>query len=107
MNDMLRLVQAKAVKDPAFRAALLQDAKSVLEKSLKVKLPADLKVKVVEDNASTVHLVLPAGAEMSEADLGKVAGGFGGFNCNAQSTVTGGPSGPPSQQQVEEFMNWK
>jgi hypothetical protein len=67
---------AKAVKDPAFRAALLKDPAAAIEKASALKLPAGVKVKVVEDTASVVHLVLPpdAGA-LGEADLKKVAGG--------------------------------
>ena len=70
----------KALTDPAFRKALLADANSAIEKELGAKLPAGVKVKVVEDSASQVHLVLHAapGAikrELSDADLERVSGG--------------------------------
>lgn len=84
-------VLAKSVKDPAFRASLLKDANAALEKELGVKAPAGFKVKVVEDSASVVHLVLPPvlSKELSEGDLGKVSGGAACANSTAN-----GPVGP-------------
>jgi hypothetical protein len=69
----------KALTDPAFRKALLADANSALEKELGAKLPAGLKVKVLEDSASQVHLVLPAArtGALSDAELDQVRGGTG------------------------------
>ncbi|HOW27328.1 MAG TPA: NHLP leader peptide family RiPP precursor [Elusimicrobiota bacterium] len=68
----------KALTDAAFKKALLADANAAIEKELGAKLPAGLTVKVVEDSANMVHLVLPATpkkGELSDADLGKVSGG--------------------------------
>lgn len=71
-------VVAKAVKDAAFRAELKKDPAKAIEKAVGVKLPAGLSVKVVEDSASVVHLVLPpAGLQLDEKQLGKVSGGGG------------------------------
>jgi hypothetical protein len=76
MKDPRAELVAKAVKDPKFREELKRNPAAVIEKSAGVKLPAGLTVKVLEDTAGVVHLVLPpdAGA-LSEADLKKVAGG--------------------------------
>jgi hypothetical protein len=69
-------ITAKAVKDPKFREELKKDPASAIEKALGIKLPAGLTVKVVEDSASTVHLVLPHfEGSLSEKELGKVSGG--------------------------------
>ncbi len=68
----------KALTDPAFKKALLADSSAAIEKELGAKLPAGIKVKVVEDTASVVHLVLPAvpgKGELSDMALGKVSGG--------------------------------
>lgn len=66
---------AKAVKDPSFRAALLKDPAAAIAKSTGMKLPDGLAVKVLEDSASTVHLVLPpAPAALSQKELEKIAG---------------------------------
>jgi hypothetical protein len=68
---------AKAQAEPAFRQALLKDAKAAIEKELGVKLPAGSELKVVEETATTNYLVLPlAEGVLSEADLGAVAGGM-------------------------------
>ena len=85
-----KLVQArdrilkKALTDAGFKKALLADANSAIEKELGAKLPAGVKIKVVEDTASVVHLVLPAAptvknSQLSEADLEKVSGGGSGL----------------------------
>ncbi|MDD4869916.1 MAG: NHLP leader peptide family RiPP precursor [Kiritimatiellae bacterium] len=76
----------KAWKDAKFKKELLTNPKSVLEKELKVinkdvKLPASVKVKVVEETADTIYLVLPrnpkevVGKDLSDKDLEAVAGG--------------------------------
>jgi hypothetical protein len=76
----------KAWKDPKFKKELLADPKAVLEKELKAvskdaKLPASMKVNVVEETADTIYLVLPrnpkevVGKDLSDKDLEAVAGG--------------------------------
>jgi hypothetical protein len=71
-------VLAKAVKDPAFRKELLADPAAAIEKATGVKVPAGMNVKVIEDSASVVHLVLPADPKaLNESDLKKVSGGYG------------------------------
>jgi len=73
-------VVKKALTDPAFKAELLKNPAAAIEKATGVRAPEGLTIKVVEDTASTVHLVLPAArakGALSEAELGKVAGGAG------------------------------
>ena len=80
MSEAREKIVAKAMKEPAFRAALLRDANAAVEKELGVKIPAGIKIKVVEDTAATIHLALPAPkkGELSDAELEGVAGGAGG-----------------------------
>lgn len=70
---------AKALKDPQFREALKKDPAAVIEKELGIKVPAGVKIKIVEDTAQAVHLVLPPAkskdGELGDKDLDKVAGG--------------------------------
>jgi len=52
----------------------------VLTNYLSAGLPADVEVKIVEENSNLIYLVIPdrhlqIGDELSEDDLGKVAGG--------------------------------
>jgi hypothetical protein len=50
-----------------------------MEKQLGTPIPKDVHFKVVEEAADTYYIVLPAiakeGAELSDSDLEKVAGG--------------------------------
>jgi Nitrile hydratase, alpha chain len=82
MTDAHAKLVSKALKDPAFRAALLKDANAAIEKELGVKVPPGLRIKVVEDTPTTIHLALPvvAKGELSEADLETVAGGGDPFS---------------------------
>lgn len=79
MSDNRAKVIQKALTDPAFKAELLKNPAAAVEKATGVKVPAGTTIKVVEDSGSVVHLVVPAlpKAAMSDADLGKVAGGAG------------------------------
>ncbi len=66
-----------AADNPKYRAALLSDPKSIIEKQLNVKL-GNVQIKAVADTATTAYVVVPhvpAEGELSDADLEKVAGG--------------------------------
>jgi Nitrile hydratase, alpha chain len=71
---------ARAVKDDAFRRALLDDPKGTLERELGVRLPAGVRLTVLEETATRRYLVLPPdplrpAGELSEEELEAVAGG--------------------------------
>jgi hypothetical protein len=71
------LLITKAKADPAFRRALLSQPVATIEQELGIALPEWLQVKVVEETASTLYLVLPplAEAELSDESLDQVSGG--------------------------------
>ena len=56
-----------------YRKALVADPKAVVAKQFGLEIPDNVQVKVVEDTADTVYVVLPhaveTGAELSDADL--------------------------------------
>jgi hypothetical protein len=72
----------RATTDSDFRQKLISDPKGTLEGELGVSLPAGVNVQVLEESASDYYIVLPAsgtaaGSELSDAELGAVAGGSG------------------------------
>ena len=84
------LVGKFAAENPKYRAALVADPKSVIEKQLNTSL-GDVTVKAVVDTANTVHVIVPhapAEGELSDADLERVAGGK--QDIEAECTIHGG-----------------
>ena len=88
---------AKALKDPKFREALKKDPAAAVEKELGIKVPKGLKIRIVEDSADTVHLVLPPAAQsgrLNEDQLGSVSGGTAACRTgNTQGNVPVAPKG--------------
>jgi hypothetical protein len=89
-----RIVQ-RSLQDDVFRQQLLEDPKAVVEEELGTRLPEGIRVRVVEESADTIYLVLPSasplgdeGGELSELQLEAVAGGgdtFWGATCSCGS----------------------
>lgn len=73
---------AKCWADADFKARLLADPKTTLAAE-GVEIPADLKLRVVENTATDITLVLPPPppeSELTEDELGAVVGGRGASN---------------------------
>jgi hypothetical protein len=56
----------RAWEDPEFKAALLAEPRLTLERELGVTFPPDLQIFVHEENANTLHLILPAPPESAD-----------------------------------------
>jgi hypothetical protein len=75
-----RLVQ-RSLEDEEFRQRLLDDPKGTMQQELGSRLPESVEVRVVEESADTIYLVLPSasvvgeGGELSDEALESVAGG--------------------------------
>jgi hypothetical protein len=71
----------RSMEDEEFRQRLLEDPKGTLEQELGRGLKESTEVRVVEESADTIYLVLPSTSvvgvsrELSEKELDAVAGG--------------------------------
>lgn len=85
-GEVQDLLAKFAASDPKYRTALLNDPRSIVEKQLNTTLPANMKVKTVEDTADTMYVVVPfvprPGEELSDSALEMIAGGFLDHNCS-------------------------
>ena len=92
--EMERRLIERSLQDDAFRQRLLEDPRATMEQVLGVRLPADVQVMAVEETADTIYLVLPSasrvgeGEELSERDLGAVAGGAPGPTASGDTCST-------------------
>jgi hypothetical protein len=77
-EEMEAMVLARTVEDPAFAARLKADPKAALAEMFDTQLPETLKVHVFQETPTDLMLRLPvvADGELSEQELGGVAGGF-------------------------------
>jgi hypothetical protein len=91
--EMERGLIDRSLEDEDFRQRLLADPKGTMEQELGGRLAESVEVRVVEESADTIYLVLPSasplgqGGEISDQELDAVAGGVCNF-CEAGS-VTG------------------
>ncbi len=79
-RDIEEVVSQRALQDAAFRAQLAADPKGALETLLQFKLPADIRITVLEETPQTWYLVCPPLTdllvdELHDQELEAVAGG--------------------------------
>jgi hypothetical protein len=69
----------QARKNPKYYQQLMADPRGLMEKQLGTAIPKSVNIKVLEESSDTYYIVVPAiakeGAELSDSDLEKVAGG--------------------------------
>jgi hypothetical protein len=70
-------ITAKALSDDSYREELLANPKNAIQQEFGKELPLGLEVRVVEESANVVYLVLPPkpAIDLSDGDLRAVAGG--------------------------------
>ena len=89
-TDAEARIIGQAMSDANFRKKLLADPVQTL-RAAGVEVPEGVSVRVVEDTATLVHMVLPApvgDSEISDSDLGMVSAG-----CGTSKIQTGGAGG--------------
>lgn len=79
-DHIKQAIITKASVDPTFRQQLISNPRQTLREELGASLPADVQISVLEETPSRYYLVLPptgvrAGTELSDAELGAMAGG--------------------------------
>jgi hypothetical protein len=71
----------RSLEDEEFRQRLLDDPKGTVEQELGSGLPESVEVRVVEESAEIIYLVLPSrsadaqGRELADQELEEVSGG--------------------------------
>lgn len=75
-EEMRRQLTEKAAEDPAFRAQLVADPKSVLYQEFGVSVPDNIDIQVHESDMRTVHLALPPSPVLDEEQLQAVSAGL-------------------------------
>jgi Nitrile hydratase, alpha chain len=79
--EVERTLVQRSLEDEDFRQRLLDDPKGTIEQELGSRLREGVEVRVVQESADTIYLVLPSasavgeGEEISDQDLEEVAGG--------------------------------
>jgi hypothetical protein len=82
-------IVAKCWADPAFKSKLLVNTNATLTAE-GVNIPSGVEVRVVENSAQVVYVVLPAPpaeGEIAEEDLASAVGAFGGVSCSGWACV--------------------
>jgi Nitrile hydratase, alpha chain len=95
--EIERTLVQRSLEDEEFRQRLLEDPRAVVEQELETQLPEDVEVRVVEESAQSIYLVLPSasvvgeGGEISDRDLEAVAGGAADIWGSTDKTCVGQP----------------
>ena len=93
--EMERSIVQRSIEDEDFRQRLLEDPRKVVEQELETRLPDNVEVRVVEESADTIYLVLPSasavgeGGELSDLELEAVAGGLASWDEPCQTQLCG------------------
>lgn len=91
-GQLMDKIAEQAQKSPKYFDQLMKDPRSLMAKQLGTDIPASINVKVLQETPDTYYVVLPyapkEGAELSDADLEKVAGGFLDKTCQTSILST-------------------
>ena len=83
--DFEQRLIALAAENAEIRSQLVSDPKAVIANMLGSELPAEINIVIHEEDADTLHFVLPpANDELNAAELAAVAGGVCWDDCGPQ-----------------------
>ncbi len=75
-EDMRTHLYEKAFANPAFRAQLVADPKSVVKQEFGITVPDNIEIKMHESDMSTVHLALPPNPVLEDQQLEAISAGM-------------------------------
>lgn len=79
-NEQISEIIKKAHKDPEFKKRLLQNPKKTIESELKIIIPNNIQIEVLEETEKKKYLILPhlsENAEIAKKELESISGGIG------------------------------
>lgn len=80
-GEMQDLLGKFAMENSTYRDTLMKNPRAIVEKQFNMALAPNVKVKVVEETADTIYVIVPPksaqAGELDDSDLEKVAGGSG------------------------------
>jgi hypothetical protein len=91
--EIERTLVQRSLEDESLGQKLLDDPRGTVEQELGTQLPEGIEVRVVEESAQSIYLVLPSASplgesgELSERELGAVAGGEGSWDVACTSNT--------------------
>ncbi len=91
-GQIMDKIVEQAQTNPEYYNQLMKDPRSLMSRQLGTEIPANVTIKVIEESPDTYYVVLPyqpkEGAELSDADLEKVAGGILDKKCENSTLST-------------------
>ncbi len=91
-GQLMDKVVEQAQSNPDYYKQLMKDPRALMSRQLGTAIPSNVTIKVIEETADTFYIVLPhkpkEGAELSDSDLEKVAGGILDKKCENRTLST-------------------
>ena len=72
-EDIERELLDRAGSDESFRALLLENPNEAVRQALSLNIPSSFTLKVHEEDATSLHLVLPPSQQLTDDELASVA----------------------------------
>ena len=91
-GQLLDKIVEQAQSNPTYYEQLMRDPRALMSRQLGTAIPESFKIKIIEEPPDTYYVVLPykakEGAELSDQDLEKVAGGILDKTCQNSTLST-------------------